>query len=193
LQLDAADVEAVVGDVVAAAALVRREQAAGLTIVAREEPVVLAVPAATPEVVLHGRIDVLARRRGALVVQDFKYAQASPARVADYADQLAAYRLAVGRQTGDEVAGEIVFVRGTPEIVALPRLDAARVEAELLAAGRALGAVAGRRDGAAFPRGPEAPEVCRGLGCGYLRRCWGPQASGVTGSARDARRRTGAA
>jgi RecB family exonuclease len=193
LQLTAADVDAVVGDVVAAAALVRRAQDGGLTVVAREEPVALAVPAASPEVVLHGRIDVVARRRGGLVVQDYKYAHASPARVAEYAEQLAAYRLAVARATGDAVAGEIVFVRGTPEIVALPPLDAEQVEADLLAAGRALGAVAGRRDGAAYPRRPSAPDVCRGLGCGYVRRCWGRDAPEVIGSARDGRRRRGAA
>jgi hypothetical protein len=191
MHLRAAELDAVVTDLVAASALVQREQTAGLVMLAREEPIALGIPASAPEVVLHGRIDVLARRGGALVVQDYKYAEPSAAAAAEYGEQLAAYRLAVRRRTGEEVAGELVFVRGAPRIVALPPLDAARMEAALLAAGRGLAAVAGRRDLEAYPRGPESPDACERLGCELVRRCWsgGP---GVIDSARDARPRTAA-
>jgi ATP-dependent helicase/nuclease subunit A len=193
LRLGTPDVDGVVADLDAAIAFVRREVADGLTVLAREEPVVIAMPAATPELVLYGRIDVLARRDGALVVQDYKYAEASPARVREYGDQLAAYRLAVERRTGEAVAGEIVFVRGTPSVASLPPLDAAATEAALLARGRALAAVAGRREAEALPRAPEAPAACRALGCGFVGRCWRTDVRRLSDSARHARRRTGAA
>jgi hypothetical protein len=193
LQLGERDVAAVIADLAGAAALVRRELAEGLEIVAREEPVVLALPAAAPEVVLHGRIDVLARRGGQPVVQDYKYAQASSARTADYAAQLDAYRLAVERATGVCAAGEIVFLRGAPRIVALPPIDAETIEAELLAAGRALAAVGGRRDRDAYPRTPPTPAACEEMACAFVRRCWRAAAREVTDSDRNASGRTDAA
>ena len=194
LQLSERDVARVVANLAAATALVRSELAQGLEIVAREQPVVLAVPAASPELVLHGRIDVLARRRGQLVVQDYKYARASSAHAIEYAAQLDAYRLAVERDTGTGAAGEIVFLRGTPRIVTLPPLDAAALEAELLAAGRALAAVAGRRDGDAFARGPARPDICEAMGCAFVRRCWDAGARpAVTDSDPSAPGRTDAA
>jgi ATP-dependent helicase/nuclease subunit A len=193
LHLRAADVDGVVADLDAAIAFVRREVAAELVVLAREEPVVLALPAAAPELLLYGRIDVLARRHGTLVVQDYKYAEASPARVREYAEQLAVYRLAVERRTGEPVAGEIVFVRGTPSVASLPPLDAVATEVALLARGRALAAVAGRREAEAFPRGPVAPAACRMLGCGFVGRCWRIDAPRLSDNARHARRRTDAA
>jgi ATP-dependent helicase/nuclease subunit A len=193
LQLPPRRIDEVLRDLALATALVRREVAGGLAIVAREEAVTLGLPAERPEVVLSGRIDVLARRQGALVVQDYKYAEASEARTAEYAAQLAPYRTAVARLTGEPVAGEIVFVRGTPRLVALPPLDAARTEAGLLEAGRALGLVVGERDPAAFPRRPTDPAACRALGCGFVRRCFGRGAGLLTDSAPDAPSRTAGA
>jgi hypothetical protein len=194
LQLRDRDVATVVADLAAATALVRSEMAHGLEIVAREHPLVLALPAGSPELVLHGRIDVLARRSGQLVVQDYKYARASGAHAIEYAAQLDAYRLAVERDTGTGVAGEIVFLRGAPRIVSLPPLDAPTLEADLLAAGRALAAVAARRDRDAFPRHPVAPDVCEAMGCAYVRRCWRPDTRPpLTGIDRSASDRTDAA
>jgi ATP-dependent helicase/nuclease subunit A len=86
LLLEPGDVRAVVADLAAATALLGQDAAGGFTVLAREEAVVLGVPAAAPEVVLYGRIDVLGRRDGALVVRDYKYAQATAAHVAEYAD-----------------------------------------------------------------------------------------------------------
>jgi hypothetical protein len=189
LQLGTAEVRDVVADLGAATALVGREVAAGLEVVAREEAVTLGLPFPHPEVMLHGRIDVLARRRGALVVQDYKYAEASPARVREYAEQLAVYRLAVERTYGTTVGGEIVFVRGVPQIVSLPALETSATEAALLDAGRALGAVLPRRDAAVFPRRPSGPEACRVLGCGFVRRCW-RASPGLSDSVPDGHRRT---
>jgi ATP-dependent exoDNAse (exonuclease V) beta subunit len=183
LQLTTAEIAAVVTDLGAATALVGRAIGDGLELVAREEAVTLGLPAAAPEVVLHGRIDVLGRRAGAFVVQDYKYAEATAARVVEYADQLAAYRVAVARLTDAPVGGEILFLRGSPCFVSLAPLDVPRAEAELLDAGRALGAVLGRRDADAFPRRPAAPEACRALGCGFVRRCWSARGTRVTDSA----------
>ena len=185
LQLTPSRIDEVLRDLTAAAALVREEIGRGLTIIAREEAVTLGLPAERPEVVLHGRIDVLARRCGALVVQDYKYAEASGARTAEYAPQLDPYRLAVARLTGEPVAGEIVFVRGTPRLVPLPPLDARRTEAALLDTGRALALVVGERDAEAFPRRPTDPAECRALGCGFVRRCFGHVPRMVTGSVPD--------
>ncbi|HWQ00095.1 MAG TPA: 3'-5' exonuclease, partial [Vicinamibacterales bacterium] len=193
LLLGRREVAAVVADLAAAAPLLRDDGASELEIMAREEPVVLALPAAVPELVLHGRIDVLVRRCGRLVVRDYKYAPATDGHLTEYAAQLAVYRLAVARATGEPAAGEIVFLRGTPRVVALPGLDDAAVEAELLAAGRALAAVHERRDANAFPRGPASPAACDALGCGFVRRCWRGARRAVSDSARSAADRTGAA
>ena len=76
----------------------------------------------------------------------------------------------------------------------LPPLDAAALEAELLAAGRALAAVAGRRDGDAFARGPARPDICEAMGCAFVRRCWDAGARpAVTDSDPSAPGRTDAA
>lgn len=191
LQLRRREVRAIVGDLERALGFVRTEVQRGLGIVAREVPVALALPALAPVVVLQGRIDVLARRGGRPVVQDYKYADASAGRAREYGDQLAAYRLAVARTEGGEVDGELVFLRGRPTVVPLGPLDPGATEAAIVAAGEALAAVAGARHVEAFPRGPAEPEVCVVLECPWLRRCWG--AGAVSDTAPGARPRTGAA
>jgi hypothetical protein len=145
--------------------------------VGREVPFVLPLPAASPRVFLHGRLDLLARRGGALVVRDYKYARASAEALARHAPQLGAYRLAVHAVTGGEVEGEILFLRGGPAVRPLPALEPAAEAASLVEAGVALGAARAAGDPEAFARRPPAPEACEALGCGYVRRCWGAPAA----------------
>jgi len=173
LALRPSELAALAADLRAATAALRGEIAAGLAIVGREVPFVLALPAGTPRVFLHGRLDLLARRGPAHVVRDYKYARPAPASVESYAPQLGAYQLAVRESGAAEVEAELVFLRGGPVVRRLPPLDARREAAELVDAGVALGR--GLASGAidAFPRRPEAPAACERLGCGYVRRCWG--------------------
>ena len=156
-------------DLCAAVATLGAELRAGLEIVGREVPFVLPLPRRQPRVFLQGRIDVLGRRGSVPLVRDYKYATPSDAAVAAYADQLAAYRLAVAA----DAAGELVFLRDGPAVRTLPPLDAeAQVEA-LVEAGVALGAARASGDAGAFPKRPPARSVCEQLGCGYAGRCWG--------------------
>jgi len=166
--LPPADVAPLATDVRTAVAALRDDVAAGLEIVGREVPVVLALPRGTPRVFLHGRIDLLARRAGALVVRDYKYVRAATASVETYASQLGAYRLAAG----PGAAGEIVFLRGGTVVTPLPPIDDAAEATELVRAADALGGALADGTVAAFPRTPAAPSVCAALGCGYVRRCW---------------------
>jgi ATP-dependent helicase/nuclease subunit A len=173
LGLRTADVDALGADLRLAVAALGRDVAGGLTIVGREVPFVLPLPAAAPRLFLHGRLDLLARRGPALVVRDYKYARPSAAAAVNYGAQLAAYVLAV-RATGvDTVEAELVFLRGGTVVERLPPLDAAREEEAFVSAGRALAEALGSGGVDAFPRGPSAPEVCRRLGCGHVSRCWG--------------------
>jgi hypothetical protein len=88
--LNGAPLEELIADLSAAARVLRAEAAAGLEILGREVPFVLGLPRAAPRVFLHGRIDVLARRRR-LVVRDFKYALPSASAAAGYGAPLRAY------------------------------------------------------------------------------------------------------
>jgi len=145
------------------------ELRAGLEIVGREVPFVLPLPRRQPRVFLQGRIDVLGRRGGVPLVRDYKYATPNDAAVAAYADQLAAYRLAVAA----DAAGELFFLRDGPAVRPLPPLDAEAQMEALVEAGVALGAARASGDPGAFPKRPPARPVCEQLGCGYVRRCWG--------------------
>jgi hypothetical protein len=120
-------------------------------------------------VFVHGRIDLLARRRGRLVVRDYKYATPTPAAAGQYADQLGAYRLAVG----EEADAELLFLRGGPIVHALPALAREAEERALVDAADALGAAMVSGDPGAFPKRPPAVAECLRLGCGYVGRCWG--------------------
>src|SRR2546422_3278950 len=91
LALRPAELEALAGDLEAAAGAFRAEMAAGLAIVGREVPFVLALPAGAPRVFLHGRLDLLAPRGRAHVVRDYKYAPPTPPSVAGYAPQPGAH------------------------------------------------------------------------------------------------------
>jgi ATP-dependent helicase/nuclease subunit A len=182
LALPPADVEQLAADLRAAAAAFRADAAAGLEILEREVPFLLALPAGRPQVLVGGRLDVLGRRDGTHVVRDYKYARPGPEAFASHAPQLGPYQLAVRAAGAERVEAELVFLRGGPTVHRLPPLDAAAEEAALIAAGVALGhaRTAGTID--AFPRRPEAPEVCERLGCGYVRRCWelGPRRADLT-------------
>src|SRR5207249_6751644 len=136
-------------------AALRGEIAAGLAIVGREVPFVLALPAGTPRVFLHGRLDLLARRGPAHVVRDYKYARPAPAALESYAPQLGAYQLAVGAAGAAAVEAELVFLRGGPVVRRLPPLDARREAAALVDAGVALGQALASGAVDAFPRRPE--------------------------------------
>src|SRR5204863_1031239 len=111
------------------------ETAAGMEVVGREIPFVLALP----RLFLHGRIDVLARRDGVHVVRDYKYARSTEGAVENYAPQLGAYRLSVLAAGGGPVEAELVFLRGGTTVRPVPCLDAAREEAALVEAAARLG------------------------------------------------------
>jgi ATP-dependent exoDNAse (exonuclease V) beta subunit len=182
---------ALAADLAAAVAAVQAEMAAGLEIVGREVPFVLPLPGgSTPRVFLEGRIDLLVRRRGALVVRDYKYTAPSAEAVAQHAAQLVAYRLAVAGPGEAAADGELVFLRGGPAVVPLPAVDRMREEATTVEAALALGAAQARADADAFPRRPPGPAACEALGCGYVRWCWGAVS---TGTGPDRRIDTGAA
>src|SRR5207244_1167315 len=124
LALRPSELAALAADLRAATAALRGEIAAGLAIVGREVPFVLALPAGTPRVFLHGRLDLLARRGPAHVVRDYKYARPAPAALESYAPQLGAYQLAVGAAGAAEVEAELVFLRGGPAVLRRPPLGA---------------------------------------------------------------------
>jgi ATP-dependent helicase/nuclease subunit A len=170
LVLQSGELARLATDLRAAAAGIGAEIGAGLEILGREVPFVLPLPRHQPRVFLQGRIDVLARRGGRLLVRDYKYARPSDAAVAAYADQLAAYRLAIA----PDAAGELVFLRGGLAVRALPALDVEAQVGGLIEAGVALGAAMASGEPSAFPKRPPAPVVCERLGCGYVRRCWKP-------------------
>src|SRR5207247_1481222 len=138
LALRRSELEALAADLRAAAAALRGEIAAGLAIVGREVPFVLALPAGAPRVFLRGRLDLLARRGPAHVVRDYKYARPTAASVERYAPQLGAYELAVGAAGAAAVETELVFLRGAPVVRRLPPVDARDEEAALVEAGAAL-------------------------------------------------------
>jgi len=174
LALRRSELEALAADLRAAAVALRGEIAAGLAIVGREVPFVLALPAGAPRVFLRGRLDLLARRGPAHVVRDYKYARPTAASVERYAPQLGAYELAVGAAGAAAVETELVFLRGAPVVRRLPPVDARDEEAALVEAGVALGQALASGAMDAFPRRPEDPAACERLGCGYVGRCWGP-------------------
>jgi ATP-dependent helicase/nuclease subunit A len=174
LVLSARQRTALADDLFAAVRALAADVAAGLEIVGREVPFVLALPASAPAVVLRGRIDLLARRDGRFVVVDFKYAAPSERGVAGYADQLAAYQLAIARGRGGPVAAELRFLRGGSVVRALPACDPDAEERRLVEAGTALGAALHDGTADAFPRRPPNSDACIALGCGFVRRCWAP-------------------
>ena len=163
-----ADVAALAADVRKAVAALRADVAAGLEIVGREVPFVLALPRGAPRVFLHGRIDLLGRRDGVMVVRDYKYVRATAGSRETYASQLTAYRLAAGPGT----EAEVVFLRGRTVLAPLPAIDDTAEAADLVRAADALGAALAAGTVGAFPRRPPAPAACAALGCGYVRRCW---------------------
>lgn len=150
------------------------ELASGLELLGREVPFILPLPRRAPRLFLHGRLDLLARRRGRHVVRDFKYAASSDGAVAQYGAQLGAYQLAVLAAGADAVDAELVFLRGGTAIRPLPAIDPAAEEVALVDAGAALGQALAENTRDAFPQRPPSPSVCETLGCGYIRRCWGP-------------------
>jgi ATP-dependent helicase/nuclease subunit A len=182
--LPARERAALAADLVAAATALQADVAAGLVIVGREVPFVLALPAGRPRVVLHGRLDLLARRGRAHVVRDYKYALPTPGSEARHAAQLGAYQLAVRAAGAAVVEAELVFLRGGPRVRPLPPLDPEAETAALVAAGTALGVASARGAVEAFPKAPPEPAACVRLGCGYVGRCW-PESS--TRRARDRR------
>jgi ATP-dependent helicase/nuclease subunit A len=185
VSLAARDVDVMASELDATLQALRAELRRGVEVVGRELAFLLPLPRSAPSLFVDGRIDLLLRREGRLVVRDYKYARASAPAAANYAAQLAAYQLAT-----DASAAELVFLRGGPVVWPLAPLDAAAEAAALVQAGLALGRALARNDPAAFPRHPPGPAQCAELGCGYLGRCWGR--AGSTGSARDAASETGA-
>jgi hypothetical protein len=173
LALRTRELVALAADLRAAAAALRREVAAGLVVSGREVPFVLPLPVRGPTIFVHGRLDLLADRGATRVVRDYKYATASDAAVENHGAQLGAYRLAVHAAGADDVAAELVFLRGGPTVRPLPPIDLAAEEAALVRAGTALAEALGSGTIDAFPRGPTAAAMCTRLGCGYVRRCWG--------------------
>src|SRR3989442_1142755 len=126
LALRQSELVALAADLRAATAALRGEIAAGLAIVGREVPFVLALPAGVPRVFLHGRLDLLARRGPAHVVRDYKYARPTPASLESYAPQLGAYQLAVGAAGAAAVEAELGFLRGRPVVRRVPPPEAPR-------------------------------------------------------------------
>ena len=176
LALKPAERGALLEDLRAAAAALRGEVAQGLEVLGREVPFTLPLPAEAPRVFLEGRIDLVARRDGVVLVRDYKYTPPSEAAALHHAAQLAPYRLALVAAGEGRVDAEVVFLRGGVVRRALPPLDPAATEAALVLAADDLAAAtaAGERD--AFPKKPPGPEACRALRCGYVVRCWGPAA-----------------
>src|SRR5262249_1725094 len=123
--------------------------------------------------VLNGRLDLLARRGRAQVVRDYKYASPTADGSARYADQLAAYQLALHAAGAPVVEAELVFLRGGTAVRPLPPIDPDAQTRALVEAGVALGAASARGAHDDFPKRPPGPAACRTLGCGYVRRCWG--------------------
>ena len=138
----------------------------------RELPFVLrlAPNAGAPELLIRGQLDALLLDDGAATVVDYKLSRARD--VEHYARQLDAYALAAHELVlgAVPVRTGIVFLRspGAPfvERGAADAAGLASIRKRLLEAGRAL--ADGRRTGS-WPR--IAPDGCRELGCGFLRRC----------------------
>jgi ATP-dependent helicase/nuclease subunit A len=146
-------------------------------IAGREVPFFLAV--ADDEnltVFVRGRIDLLAEADGALIVRDYKYARFSVDSDAEqYRLQMECYALAAAQAyDGRSVRAELIFIRGecTPVALDLPAPETIRTR--LVSIGREM-TVAARTSQYAMK--PPSADVCRSLGCGYIRRCWGGAAA----------------
>src|SRR5207244_10516677 len=75
LALRPSEIDALAADLRAATAALRGEIAAGLALVGREVPFVLALPAGAPRVFLHAPLDLPARRAPGHGVRDSEYAR----------------------------------------------------------------------------------------------------------------------
>jgi hypothetical protein len=137
-----------------------------------------------PACYLDGAIDALvlpARRGGALLVADYKYAMARPGSAERYRLQLLAYALAASRAHGGaRVEARLQFLRGDFRVVDVTPSAAALAafarEAPALAAGVARGE--GDRPPAVLGR-DEAR--CSEEGCGFVSRCFRPAGDGTAG------------
>jgi ATP-dependent helicase/nuclease subunit A len=163
---------ALAADLVTAAAALRADVAAGMEVVGREVPFVLALPAGRPRVVLNGRLDLLARRGRAHVLRDYKYAAPPADATLRHGGQLGVYQLAVHAAGAPVVEAELVFLRGGTVVCPLPPIDVAAETRALVEAGIGLGAASAGGTAEDFPKQPPGPAACEALGCGYVRRCW---------------------
>ncbi len=125
-----------------------------------------------PELLLRGQIDALLLDEDVTVV-DYKLSQARD--TGRYAAQLDAYALAARELVGESplpVRTGIVFLRTkSAPFVERPPAPPDAVRAQLLEAAQAI--ADGRRTG----RWPTVPvDRCREIGCGFVRRCHGPDA-----------------
>jgi ATP-dependent exoDNAse (exonuclease V) beta subunit len=140
----------------------------------REVPFLLRLPG-SPSVYLDGAIDALAVQPERVEVLDFKYALYHPGAEERYRVQLAAYALAASRAFGAlPVSASLHFLRGVPRKVDVTPSGGELERLAIAIPSLALGAARGEgRDLSPAAVGRDEPR-CRGEGCGFVTRCFGP-------------------
>jgi ATP-dependent helicase/nuclease subunit A len=137
----------------------------------REVPFFLRLSDGGLELYLKGRIDLLIQSNGNFTIRDYKYSEPSEEHRTHYEIQTRCYALAAAEAHDvPRVDAQVVFLRDGPRMVELAMPEAEVIRAELLKFGHQL-AAAGKAK--SYPKKPEQPKVCHGLGCGYVGRCWG--------------------
>jgi ATP-dependent helicase/nuclease subunit A len=137
----------------------------GEQILGRELPFMLN-PA--PGLFVRGQIDLLAGDAAGLTVRDYKYSRRADAD--HYATQLECYVLAVAiASLGVAITAEVVALRDGPETVTLTLPGSDQIRTRLAALGSALHKAAATGE---YLKKPQNIAACRGLGCGYVERCW---------------------
>ncbi|MGD0074900.1 MAG: UvrD-helicase domain-containing protein [Candidatus Binataceae bacterium] len=147
---------------------------AGERVLAKEVPFFMHVAGAEISIFIRGQIDLLIDDGNGIVVRDYKYARRSGENLAHYQVPMECYRLAAADAYPErELRAELLFLRDRPEACEL-KLPSPEVSRDrILEIGRAM--LAAEADGI-YPKKPAAPDQCRRIRCGYLRRCWEQQA-----------------
>jgi len=137
-------------------------------VIEREVPFFLRAGDA-PVLFVRGRIDLLCITPSRIIIRDYKYTH--PTDAAAHQIQMEVYALAAAEAyPGRWVDAEVVFLRDAPQSMplALPPLDSIRSRLHRLTCESLAAQSSGQ-----WSKRPANEPVCRKLGCGYIRQCWG--------------------
>ncbi len=145
-------------------------RSAGERVLAKEVPFFMNVAGAGISIFIRGQIDLLIDDGNGIVVRDYKYARRGGEDLAHYQVPMECYRLAAADAYPErEPRTELMFLRDGPEACELKPPSPEVSRNRILEIGRAI--LTAEADGI-YPKKPAAPDHCRRIRCGYLRRCW---------------------